>query len=290
MGLAVCTWIVAWLCLLGRFESAPAPSTNESDLHGLDGSGPTKIGWIDSQDLNCSISRCNNAENLCGDYAFPCKPVARIPQGPQIWLSVHFSFVKGDRYKREERASMSKELCEADRSFMQIVYEGDFKERGPSPATLGYHWAQVDVTRTWVKLMVDEACVQVEEYSFTDRCVNVYDAIKSICPCNGWPWSAQGAPRTRNLGAFCGQPEQCPILHEVVMGKPHYYSYKANTANACFSRKSLSREVGWWAPLDDGCYKKDRPTTCPAGYLSGAWRAPATTMVICLAAALQAWL
>jgi len=257
--------------LQGRACAQVNASGDAPELHGRTGTGPEPL---ESAGRNCTRSSCHNAENLCGSYTLPCQAAARIPQGPQIWISVQYTFLKGDRYVRAEKASLSREACEQGKTFLKIEYEGDFRERGPSYNTLGHNWAQVDVTSTWVTLVTDEACVQVEEYSYTENCINVFEALTAMCPCNGWDWSAFGAPRVRNLGAFCGQAEQCPILHEVYLSKPHYYSYKANSVKACFSRGSLSREVGWWAPLADGCVWKDSASTCRAGYLSSASRAP----------------
>lgn len=218
---------------------------------------------------NCSIRRCYNAENICGKFQNHCTRVARLMAGPEIWVKVDFSFTSDHWFKRTELGSFSKEACEKDDNWMKIEYEGEWHEHGGSTTMLGLNMARVDMKSTWISLMKDKVCIEQQVMSRLKQCLNTFQAMQDLCPCNGWDWSTSmnGAPVTRNIGMFCSPSEQCPVLHTVLVQSTHYFSYNATVESACLSRVASSKERGWVRPEDENCFRKTAQENCLGGNL-----------------------
>lgn len=231
--------------------------------------------YVRQRGPNCTESPCYNAENFCGKFTKPCHNVARAPSGagvgPGIWLSVKFEFHPDGLYKRVERGSLERGHCEQDDPWLQVEYEGMWEHSGPSKTTLGSSLATIRIASMWLKLLKERVCLPVvDPYDPLElrKCFETHDALKLLCPCNGWDWKTNGVPRERNIGMFCAPAEQCPLLHNVYLQQNHYLSYNATDREACLSKANLDKALAWDAPVDEGCTTKDHRENCIAGRLA----------------------
>jgi len=225
-----------------------------------------------SRNPNCSTTPCYNAENLCGTYRQKCFNVVQsATSGPAIWLAVHFEYNMNGSFRRTELGHFDRASCENNDPWLEIVYKGVWRQGGPSTTVLGSSQASIDVSSVWFTLMQTEVCLHKGDL-VDERlaCWDTHAVLKILCPCNGWDWTIDGMPHQRNIGMFCGPRDQCPLLHDVFLQQTQYFSYNATTHEACLSRMSVDRSVGWVKPRDDACVPKEKPSTCPGGVLSAS--------------------
>lgn len=229
---------------------------------------------------NCSQAPCYNAENICGIYIEPCKNILRTPSGPGvgpgIWISVQIEMYTDGSYRRIERGSLDKSHCESGDPWLEIEYAGKWRESGPSLTTLGASLAHLKIGFVWLTLLKDKVCLPLTGYKGVPDplenpiCRFTGDALKALCPCNGWNWKVDGKAHKTNVGMFCSPQEQCPLLHDVFLDQTQYFSYNATASEACMYKASLVKDRGWLRPDEGFCYKKAQPFDCLAGALSGA--------------------
>merc|ERR1711972_731035 len=85
---------------------------------------------------NCTLSACNNAENLCGEFSQGCQRMGRVANGPEIWLKTFFEFRPGGRsgvYRRIDRGAVSEGQCLAEDFWPKFEYSGIWSVDGGSP-------------------------------------------------------------------------------------------------------------------------------------------------------------
>lgn len=234
---------------------------------------------------NCTLQNCFNAENICGNYTGKCMAVGRMQNGPAIWMKASFGHTDGPSYTytRKENAAFSQKACEDEDFWLEIRYQGTWREQGPSSTTLGSNIAETEIKLSWITLLKDEVCLEAEEHQTPwnvspKTCLNIVAGMTALCPCNGWDWSRKGAATERSVGMFCSPAAQCPLFHDVYLHETHFFSYNATARSACISKASAQRERGWEHPRDVGCFDKQAAATCMYGFSAGARRASAVPL------------
>lgn len=237
--------------------------------------GPRK-GWAycEQELLNCSNVPCYHSENTCGEYSLPCRDVAR-PNGGMV-VTVDFVFRPDGTFRRTEKGAFDRESCERGESWLQMTYEGSWEYQGPSSIRNGTSLALMNVSTVWLKLLREEACIPAEE----PVCLNTTSVLQELCPCNGWDWTRKGMPIDRHIGMFCQPRETCPLLHDVLLHKTHFFMYNATPVEMCLFKANTDQDKAWINPAFDACAEKHVPYNCIAGTLDAAPQGVGISIVV----------
>lgn len=248
--------------------------------------GPRK-GWAycDQELLNCSHVPCFHSENTCGEYSLPCRDVAR-PNGGMV-VTVDFIFRPDGTFRRTERGAFDRASCANGEPWLQMVYEGSWAYQGPSLVKNGSSLALMNISTVWLKLLREEACIPASGSRTEPICVNTTMVLKDLCPCNDWDWSRKGMPVDRHIGMFCQPKETCPLLHEVMLHKTHYFTYNATPVDMCLFKANTDQEKAWERPVFDACAPKAVPFNCIAGLLDSARQSVGLSLVVILVLVVQ---
>eukprot|EP00931_Biecheleriopsis_adriatica_P102284 TRINITY_DN77274_c0_g1_i1.p1 TRINITY_DN77274_c0_g1~~TRINITY_DN77274_c0_g1_i1.p1 ORF type:complete len:285 (+),score=41.76 TRINITY_DN77274_c0_g1_i1:55-855(+) len=215
--------------------------------------------------VNCSTESCSNDENLCGEFKQSCQAIGPASFGLQIWNSAVFQFRKDGTYRRQELAFLDKAACESGNAWIEVTHEGTWESLGGSTTVLGQSLAGRTVTTAFIRLIQEEPCITPTGGLPPSECYDGKEALKTVCPCNGWDWSRKGPDTGRNVGMFCSPEQECPLMHSVFLKQTQYFSFSADQREACFSRANTDKKFGWEQPQDDACYSKASGLDCPGG-------------------------
>jgi len=211
-----------------------------------------------------TTTRLADENFLCGEYRTPCEIVAKVPWGPDLWLSKQFSYGSDRSYTHRERGYFNRTACERDQPWMQIEYEGIWQGAGVAEAAEPTSLASIDVKSVWMTLWHREVCLEQVDGGL--RCMQTQTAIKELCPCNGWDWAPEmnrTDPRKRNVGMFCMPEAQCPVIHQLYHHHIHYLSYRADANRVCILETSTDKTRGWAGfDKEPECYSKVVPALC----------------------------
>eukprot|EP00928_Gymnodinium_smaydae_P021844 TRINITY_DN18550_c0_g1_i1.p1 TRINITY_DN18550_c0_g1~~TRINITY_DN18550_c0_g1_i1.p1 ORF type:complete len:408 (-),score=63.95 TRINITY_DN18550_c0_g1_i1:286-1326(-) len=194
-----------------------------------------------------------------------CQNIGGVQAGLGLWVATEYIFDGNYRFKRVERGSMTERDCQERRYWLELTYTGTWKlEDGKSPAASWYRRAQTSTTAAVVKLLTNEVCFDNQVLSNQQRCVNAAEAVKRICPCNGWEWKVEDGFRERNVGMLCQPQAQCPIVNVALLQQTQYFAYNGTDdgKGACFSKSSREKSVAWDKPEDQACYKRIDLNSC----------------------------
>lgn len=245
--------------------------------------GVIAVAYGQEQDaINCTLTECNHAGNLCGTFTQPCEVSSIVPEGTgsgtRIWTTTSTEYRPDFSYRRVERGvfAVSRGECAKTDPWLELSYEGVWALHGGSETQNGTSRGTVKIDVVWLKLLKDVVCVPDvlpawqlgghtngnSRVNRGERCYDTLAAVQTMCPCNGWSWTNPGPNRQRNIGMFCMPVEQCPLLQNVYLHETHYFSYNSTVSSACFTKVSRGQNRGWERPEDHSCFPKDAPATC----------------------------
>lgn len=211
---------------------------------------------------NCSEVECRDTQWLCGRYQAPCKAIGPASFGLQLWIQDEYQFFANSTYRRTSRGYFDKAACNVGHAWLEVVHEGSWKSVGGSLTVIGKSRATREVKNVWIRVLQSRPCLTPVGSLPPEQCFDSSVALKAVCPCNGWDWLGQGAPRGKNVGMFCSPAKECPILHEVYLQQVQYFSYSANKQRTCFMEPNTQSSKGWDNPQDQGCFEKLEGNEC----------------------------
>jgi len=204
-------------------------------------------------------------------------------------VQTHWVFRPDGTFRRTERGAFDRESCEKGESWLQMIYEGNWAYEGPSAVKNGTSLALMNVSTVWLKLLREEACIPADDPKKDPLCLNTTTVLKELCPCNDWDWTRKGMPVDRHVGMFCQPASTCPLLHDVLLYRTHYFSYNATPVEMCLFKANTDKGKAWVDPTFDACAPKAAPFNCIAGLLDSARRHVGLSIVV-VAMLLSSWL
>jgi len=195
-------------------------------------------------------------------------------------VTVDFTFRSDGTFRRVEKGAFDLKSCEQGESWLQMTYEGNWAYQGPSLAQNGSSLALMNVSTVWLKLLTEEACIPADVSRKEPVCLNTTMVLKELCPCNDWDWTRKGMPVDRHIGMFCQPRETCPLLHDVLLHKTHYFTYNATPVEMCLFKANTDEDKAWRNPSFDACAQKHAAYNCIAGSLDSALPSEKLSIVV----------
>eukprot|EP00930_Biecheleria_cincta_P006088 TRINITY_DN107071_c0_g1_i1.p1 TRINITY_DN107071_c0_g1~~TRINITY_DN107071_c0_g1_i1.p1 ORF type:complete len:285 (-),score=38.27 TRINITY_DN107071_c0_g1_i1:162-968(-) len=211
---------------------------------------------------NCSQVDCEDAQWLCGHYTEPCKAIGPASYGLQLWIQNDYQFFANSTYRLTSRSYFDKPACNVGLAWLEMIHEGSWRHTGGSATVIGKSRATREVVKAWIKVLQSRPCLTPVGSLPPEQCFDSSMAMKAVCPCNGWDWLGQGAPRGKNIAMFCSPAKECPILHEVYLQQLQYFSYSASKEQSCFMAASTEKARGWDKPQNQGCFERHVDNEC----------------------------